>query len=379
MNFSKSFQALNVAVLAALVVGSVSAADVRQEFSKTDQPFVFFKALTGAKYPTLTKVDPAKNQLDVVLCGAQTKNGDVKLIKKAKEIKNMVAIRLTMNFAESCTKLDKRYEGIREAYGAIALFRLMKTVGILDSEVYKGTVLVDEYVQGLPMKIVLSNKEQFDALKTYLVTNFAEQSVVPAEQKPLLLLNILDKKAQLTDDDNAFLNEYFQVLDPCAAETKEFFENANKALFDMIDKTRDAKKVGESFGESVIGKLEEAAKDFDSKKIGSMMTAAIVGGASAYIISELKSPVIGKDGVVSSWGQAQVEKVRGLFLNQDGSLNTTALMVTVALIVSVPVLMHILFDVPEDVEEAAVNTDASRSAEEIAVAATDSEEKAVVA
>src|SRR3972149_7936657 len=111
MNLVKRFQLLNVALVAAFSVSGLAAATERPEFKKVDQPFVFFKALKGAKYPYMIKYQPAANELDMVLCGALNEQGAPKLAKAAQDLETLIPLRNTMKFADSGTQMDKKYEG----------------------------------------------------------------------------------------------------------------------------------------------------------------------------------------------------------------------------------------------------------------------------
>ncbi len=355
MNLVKRFQLLNIAVLAVFSVSGLVAAE-RPELVKTDQAVVFFKALKGDKYPMLLKLSPAENKMTIILCGTKTANGKVKLAKKACELRDMVAIRNSVKSADGCTQtqIDKKYEGYREAYAAIALTKLLMFAGLYPAEGYNGTVLVDEYVQGLPMKIVLSNMKQFAALKAYLIANFKNSNVVPATQKPLLLLEVLDKEAVLSDSDKAFLNTYFELLDPCNAAVKTFFDNAQKLQYDLMDKTKDAKVVAELFCEAQLRKMEELVSDFDTKKLAGVLTMLVAAdiGTSLKKGTGVLGGIVGKTVFFPFFAMDDKGQITGLA--ENFTRNTA---ITIASAAALAYVLHVLFSVPEDVEEEAALTE----------------------
>lgn len=252
----------------------------RPELEKLDQPVVFFRAIQGAKYPMMFKFIPAADQLNIVFFGVE-KSGYVRHVKRPSDLMTLVPIRYGLTFADSKTKIDKKYEGFRDSPLGKGFENLFKMVGLLPTTGYKGTALVDEYNAGIPMKLVLSSVDQFKALKVYLRRNLAFPDVT--SKKPLLLLEILDTTKSLDEDDKTFLNAYFDVCDPLDPAVKKFFENAQKSITKLHAKIEDAKHIGESAGEMIFRAFEENEKCktlFDAKKLASYLVTA---GLAVYV------------------------------------------------------------------------------------------------
>ncbi len=280
-------KALGVLVGAGMMVGVVNAADnagTRPEFLTYDQPIVVFKSIDGGKYPFMMKFNPATSDIQTVLFGAY-KNGSVQLIKKGEELATMIPVRSITQNIDSNIKLDKKFKGYRETVIGVGLESTLQILGLMSAAGYKGIPLVDEYVAGCPMKIVLSSQAHLDALVQYLSRCFAAKGIEPRDSKPLLLLNVLNQPT--SNDSMAFLEEYFEILDSSDSAVKLFFEGAQKAIYGAMIKTKDARLVGESVGEVLMNTWEEGvskiAKDFDTKKFA----LYALGGVGAYLAGDL--------------------------------------------------------------------------------------------
>ena len=268
MNISKNFRILSVFAIAA-TFATASDAQQRAKLITADQPFVVFKAIKGAKNPLMFKCHPGVNELDIVYFGSQKKSGPT-LVKTAQELENLVPLRYTMKFADiKAIEIDKKYAGYRDSYLGTGLENLFKLVGLYPAAGYKGTALVDEYKEGLPMKWVLSSAEHFKALKNYLTKGFNAANIQAQAVKPMLLLEIVEGHANLDASDYAFLTQYFDLLDPRDPTAKSFFDSANKFLNDIADKTQGAITVGAETGETILNQLDsdKELKGFDAKKI----------------------------------------------------------------------------------------------------------------
>lgn len=286
---------MSVLTLTAAFAMALRADDVRPELVTTDQPFVIFKAIKGAKHPLMFKCFPGVNELDVVYFGTQKKSG-VKLFKTAKDLENISPLRFSMKFADNTpVQIDKKYPGCREAYLGSGLENLFKLAGLYPCDGYKGIALVDEYNAGLPMKWVVSSVEYFKAIKKYVLKGFAAANVVAPEVKPLLLLEIVDTKNSLDASDYEFLNTYFELADTTDPVVKKFFEGASKTVGSISDKTKEALNVGTLAGEALLNAVEKTAKEFDAKKIRDYALPLGVGLAAGY-----------------AWKQVQGEAVRAV-------------------------------------------------------------------
>lgn len=286
----RNVQAVKMILLAAAVVsncmGSLGAKS-RPEYTKIDQPFVFFKAIKGGKYPWMIKCHPGINQWETVLCGTE-ENGQARVLKNTADLAFLSPLSHSMKWADSGLELRKEFSGYREAYGAIALEVMFKTIGLMPDSQYKGTLLVDEYVQGLPMKFVLADNEHFKALKAYLLNHFSHRGIQPTdatELKPALFIEILDGSS-LDSDDRSFLDSYFDVIDAQDQNAKAFFEGAQKTLNDALDKTKDSKLIGEKVGEVLLRSMEKGMGKFEAEKMLIMGVSFVVGGVVVKYVTD---------------------------------------------------------------------------------------------
>ena len=272
---TKLLNAVKALLFAALCVSGLSA---HVEFKRHDQAFVFFKAADGFKFPYMMVCNPALNQWNTVLCGT-IKNGVPRLAKHAEDLENIIPMRNTIKFADSGTKIDKKYQGFREAYLAIALELALKSVGLMSNEGYTGKVLVDEYAAGLPMKWVLGSIEHFRAIKNYMLKAF-DVTLLPSK-KPLLMIEFLNGKADFNKEDITFLNSFFEVLDSTDAEACAFFDRAEEKLADVMGATDKAKQVKEDIGEMFLNRIE----DFSSLEAKKVVLALSATAAVIFLIT----------------------------------------------------------------------------------------------
>ena len=269
------------------------------EYKNIDQSFVYFKAINGAKYPYMVKCQPSLNQVDMILCGTE-QDGAFWLATNPSDLENLSVVRHTMKFADSGIQIDKKCPGYRDTVMAILLEGYLKAIGLMPSGEYKGTVLVDEYCQGLPMKWVLSSINEFKALKTYLLKNFVAKNIVPAATKPLLLVEFVTATT-LDTEDKAFLQTYFTLLDNNDQEAKTFFEQSQDKFDNIMEETKDAKVVAESLGEILMRKIETSSGDLEMKKIVAIVIGFVAGGICFKMFIDWVSGNI-KDGVLNSLG-----------------------------------------------------------------------------
>jgi hypothetical protein len=288
MNICKKIQLVSAVVMASMTVAS--AQQIRPEFVKTNQSFVFFNVVKGAKYPGMIKCVPAINRLEVILCGCE-KDGSFGRVKAAQDLEFLAPLRYTTKFADSGLQIDKKLEGYREAYVGIMVEALLKASHLMPADGYKGDLLVEEYLAGMPMKWAVSSIEEFRGVKGYLIKKFMEYNVAAPAKKPLLLVEFLDGNPAYDDTDKEFLNTFFDVLDPLDPAVKAFFDQCQKSFGDMLDKTKDAKNTGESIGELLMRNMESVSGDFEGKKVVAIVLGAVVGG---IVVAKLTKMACGK-------------------------------------------------------------------------------------
>lgn len=282
MNTPRNVQAARMLLLAAALFSNMGSlgAKARPEYTKIDQPYVFFKALKGGKYPWMIKCHPGVNQWETVLCGTED-NGEARLVNGAADLAFLAPLSHSTKWGDANLEYKKEYTGYREAYLAIAFEAFFKSIGLMSDAEYKGTLLVDEYCEGLPMKIVVPDIEHFKAIKAYLLNKFNEKGIKPVdnanpETKPALLVEILDG-GLLDADDKSFMNSYFDVVDTHDLHAKAFFESAQKMLNDIVYNTKDSKLVSEQMGEVLLRSMEKGMGKFEAEKMVVLALGFIVG------------------------------------------------------------------------------------------------------
>jgi len=249
-------------VVVALSTTALSATLTNEELIKRmDQPFVYFK--TMGKYPIMSYCHPGIKELKNVLCGTENIGGSCSLVKKPTDLETLTVLRMMDIFSETSTQVDKKYAS-REAVISKALEAMFKVLHLMPRESYKGTVLVDELLQGLPMKWVLKNKEELHSLLAYINYKLSQTDQKPV-RKSLLALEF-SKETELTESEIAELSVYFELAKLDDPEIIKFYATCDANLAFYLD--YPAKKyVAESIGESILREIEGDHNDFEFKKM----------------------------------------------------------------------------------------------------------------
>jgi hypothetical protein len=240
-------------------------------FSKIDgidQPFAMF--VTEEK-PYLMNFDPSTNKIKLVFCAAQNaRTKDIKKVTKPAELETITPIRLTLkNSQPKALQIDKKYPGCREAWVGIGLEKMLKFMTLIPDDKYKGTVLVDEYKAGLPLKLVVQNPEELHYLLNYLIKNLAtnKQLVITLANRPLLLLECAKGINAISDTDKFLLKALFVVVNPKNEKVKEFFRSGMEKYVDSLDASKGAINIAESFGETILRMSEDNLCEFKGKDL----------------------------------------------------------------------------------------------------------------
>jgi len=274
------------------------------QLKTADQSFAFFKTVEGGKYPWMTVCKPGLNEWDMFLLGRHDEEYNENcLVTASSHLENMVVLSSTITYVDGPIKIERKYQGYREPYAAQLLEKTLRLVGVMPSEHYKGTILVDEYNQGLPMKWVLAKTSDLTGLRKY----FEKQGVVPADQKPLLLLQIANTKKSMSDVDQAFLNTYFTLLNPQDPAVRSFFADAQEYLSAAVSGGKDAKNICETMGENLFRKIiDEKVEGLEVKKLagvgmGKLITlGTLLASAMAYdIVKDTAAWKSTKDAIVN--------------------------------------------------------------------------------
>ena len=223
------------------------------------EPFAVFKSV-GAKFPYMLRYDPAENNFTSVMCGTDI-DGSPRLAKKEQDLVALVPVRRTVKALDACVQVDRKYAGFRESYIGCMIAGLLTLTGILPQEEYPGTFLVDELTDGVAMKWVLRNVEEFKAVRQYLENKIAEKGLTFAK-KPSLLIDIRKGGANLDASDYAFLNAYYTLVSPTDEPTIEFYNKAIAIMTDITTCGIDFGNAAEGFGIKFMRLIEKDCSDF---------------------------------------------------------------------------------------------------------------------
>jgi hypothetical protein len=223
------------------------------------EPFVVFKSV-GAKYPYMLRFDPAENTFTSVMCGTEI-DGSPRLAKTAQDLEALIPVRRTVKALDAGIQIDRKYDGFRESYIGCMIAGALTLTGILPQETYPGTFLVDEMTDGVAMKWVLRNAEEFKSVRQYLENKIAEKGLTFAK-KPSLLIDIRKGGANLDASDYAFLNAYFTLVSPTDESTMEFYNKATAIMTDITTCGVDFGNAAEGFGIKFMRLIEKDCSDF---------------------------------------------------------------------------------------------------------------------
>lgn len=223
------------------------------------EPFAVFKSI-GAKYPYMLRFDPAESNFTSVMCGTNI-DGKVRLAKTAEDLVGLIPVRRTIKALDAGVQVDRKYDGYRESYIGCMIAGALTLAGVLPQEEYPGTFLIDEMTDGVAMKWVLKNVEEFKGLRQYLENKIAEAGL-SFTKKPHLLIDIRKGGANLDAGDYGFLNKYFTLVSPLDQEKMEFYEKATALITDITTCGVDFGNAGEGFGLKFMRLIEKDCSDF---------------------------------------------------------------------------------------------------------------------
>ncbi len=278
-----------IGIAGTVITGTVLADNESESvFSNIDQKVGFFKT-TGR--PWMIKYNPSVNTLTIINCGSiDHEDKDVKQVEKPADLENLTATRCITKFVDTNLQIARVYQGFRETYLEQLVEGLLKLTTLYPNRKYEGTLLVDEYREGIPMKWVFTNIDEFRAIKKYLLKAFEKFDIEPQAQKPLLYIQFDRINQEFSDDDLAFLNTYYEVLNSKNPAAKVFFNDAQQAINDARSSTDSAKNILESSGEKLMRWAEETKYGIKEKDI--MLKVMFYVGLpmlTAYIYDKIKN------------------------------------------------------------------------------------------
>ena len=212
---------------------------------------------------------------------------NIRSISKPSDLENLIPVRETTKFTlPEPAKIDKKYPGCRTAYMGMGLEKLFKAIGIYPDMHYEGQVLIDQYKEGLPLKLSLNNVNELRSLLSYYTKNLLSLSpngleFPAASQRPLLVLDCPGLNT-LDANEKELVKSLFVVADPKNARVKTFLADIMKNYLHAVAKDGDPRK--EWFGETLLRKIEENTCKLDMKNIA---IATVMGTIGVLVITRI--------------------------------------------------------------------------------------------
>ncbi len=275
--------------------------------------------------PRMTITDPRNESVTIIEFAALNPvNDEVVPAKKVHQLKNMVPTRHTIKFSFNKQR-DKKLRGYRKTKSLLAasVEDLLVTLGALTVDEYNKVAIVEEYNRGLPMVITAQNREYLFGLQEYLM----KHGLKPREEKPALVIELLDNPEAFTAADQAFWSTYFVLRTRkddgvnSSLKTERDFRSA------LMAATGSAGYMGQPMTESLLLSIEKMLSDMKSGDL-LMMTAILAGGfvygkvgsqvktsVEAVLSGLLRQPVTGADGAPVMKDGKRVMQARPVLVN----------------------------------------------------------------
>ncbi len=178
-----------------------------------------------------------------------------------------------------CTRLNLGANTIQRIQHTTSKIPLLGRINLLlwNSSKYDGTLLADEYHQGLPMWWRLRNAKDAHELITYLRKEFQTDGLIPLSEKVFLYISFSHPNEKLLDEDTEFLNNYFTLIDSNQNNIVAAFIQNNNA---MLREIRDSENcnpvpVNETLLERALRILEKTINKLESRDITIIIIAAM--------------------------------------------------------------------------------------------------------
>lgn len=250
--------------------------------SSEDKPCLFFESF--GKYPHAVVNYPRKNEVRDILF-ACNKDGSVDFVQAPEDFANLVPAKLKVAWPLLGIFTEKKYKGF------VADKIVMKAISSDNYEAqFKKPFMVSEYESGMDMMWVFDSVEQFQGFKNYFLKNVA----TPAATKPFLVLKFAKHQEALTEEDAAFLDQYFEVADISNPESNEraakIEKSIKQAICDVSDYVNEKAQVGKDLSDMLIEDVDNKYLGFDRKKLSraafwsTLAAAALVIGIPTAIL-----------------------------------------------------------------------------------------------
>lgn len=128
-------------------------------------------------------------------------------IRCERQLEKLTAVELRIAYFKSSLKYEWRYKNGRESRIGEHLARL-----ILPQRQYPGNLLVDEYIQGIPMEWVFDTVDQLKKVIKLLSEQYTQHSINPCAVPLYIVINYSTDLNRLSDEECSFLTNYFDVI-----------------------------------------------------------------------------------------------------------------------------------------------------------------------
>jgi hypothetical protein len=221
---------------------------------------------------------PSTNQIKLVFMGiaepqkthSSTQPLSVREIKYPHEFINMIPIKLLKFEQPNAIRIDEIYHDKHNTW----LEKLFKMINIYPEEkTYKGTVLIDEYKAGIPLRIVVKSINQLKAILTYFTLKLGQDGYhindIKPEHRPLLQLICTESLDKMDEQGQGILKKLFIVANPKHQTVRTFFEQKIAQYIEDFEKIKK-----ETFINDTIAQTIKESIDANVKKI--IITTAIL-------------------------------------------------------------------------------------------------------
>lgn len=270
-----------------------ASAEAQALLEVIDTPVALFK--TTAKDPYLMVYKPGASVLETIVFGWYKGTGTrvERVADATTQLELMLPIRQTLLFEDGPVKLDKKFVGWRESTIARGYEDIFKAIGVMADPYYKGNPLVDQYLEGIPMKWVLNEATEISSLRKYLQPRFDEAGIAgKGEKKPVLIIEFDGQDREITKEDQEFINKYFSPCSLTDEAIKTFFTTHQSKIRDAIVNGKDAKQVGESFADMMFRQIESVTSEFKTKEMAVAIVFGLLSGLLFETLHEHKKEII---------------------------------------------------------------------------------------
>ncbi len=286
----------------------------------------FYSSILGKPYlMTRSKYSGINRRLEL----------DKKLLGRMNSENNYAVIKETMLGWSACIKHERKFTGGHKSAVGEEMREALIAVGAIERNTYEENPLVELYEQEVPMYWQMTTTTEFSALRQSMAKRLAEKKLKPKKHAVLLVTIENDPTlARLTDEDQAFIREWFTQVSFDDGDSREYF---GKMFEDMVEENYRLEGAKpefpfESVAENLFRNFEKALGDFEQSKIipmvaasagGIMLTKALTGPFKEAVeaLARQLNLVDASKGVLDSGLRRSGLKSSGFKLGNDGKID----------------------------------------------------------